>query len=711
MEEIIVQRLVILVALLLSPVPVVLAQAYGLGRLKLLARRALPALSVILLGAGVLRLIGDRESYDLAPGTVLVGLGVVCYLVARRAGWPAVRGPVVWAAGMNAMPARWRWVLSTGAFGLALWLGERIAPNWLEDISIVGWRLTAKADLPGYFEQLSLWVLSVGLFVVAAVPRVDFVAAGRALRASWRDRRDRRAWGVVIGCMVVGLGLRLVWLETSIPLVFGDESSFARQAALLPEARAILFSPAHLSHPWLYSAAIGPFVQLIGRTLTAARMVSVISGVLTIPAVYLLAREMFDRCVAMAAAVFVTGWSVHLHFSRVALNNIVDPLFGALAFGFLLRGFRKGDRLSYVLSGLALGMSQYFYAGARLYPLFLAVYMAALAVLYRRQVLGQWRGLVLLVLVALLVTFPANYWLAVHGEPLSRRPDHVSILAPREDLDGRSQLQEAVDKGILMEYGLKQLEYAFLAYVFRYDVSNYYGGGYGMFLPAGAVAFLLGVLGALLRVWRRAELMLLGLAGATAMAGGALMFAPPHFTRYLVAVPALGVLVALGLVETARALIPRERWANGLALGLAGALALGSVVYYFDAHLDHLLGTFHPRVWQIRDVAQRIEGLPPDVQAYVIDHREFDLHAREVIGYMTGNYRVRYENYYQVNRSDYFDELPAGKYFFFVSPEVFDEVQFLLGSVSPWGYVLRSDVALPKGEPFVGYQLYVPEEK
>ena len=107
-------------------------------------------------------------------------------------------------------------------------------------------------------------------------------------------------------------------------------------------------------------------VGLLGRNLEGLRILSVIVGTLGIPALYFLAKELFDRKTALLAALMPGRFPPHIQFSRIALNNIVDPLFGTLALAFLVRGLKYNRPLDYALSGAALGLTQYFYEGGRL---------------------------------------------------------------------------------------------------------------------------------------------------------------------------------------------------------------------------------------------------------------------------------------------------------------------------------------------------------
>ena len=61
----------------------------------------------------------------------------------------------------------------------------------------------------------------------------------------------------------------------------------------------------------------------------------------------------------------------NVHYSRLALNNIVTQFFWTSCFFFLLRGFRSRRPCDWALAGLAAGLSEYFYYGTRLLPFLL----------------------------------------------------------------------------------------------------------------------------------------------------------------------------------------------------------------------------------------------------------------------------------------------------------------------------------------------------
>jgi hypothetical protein len=181
------------------------------------------------------------------------------------------------------------------------------------------------------------------------------------------------------------------------------------------------------------------------------------------------------------------------------------------------------------------------------------------------------------------------------------------------------------------------------------------------------------------------------------------MFSPPQFTRYLVAIPALVILFALGLVRSLEVLAPRWQRRNVLAVGLAALLALGSTTYYFLHHVGSMRAEFAPRAWQIRDLADRIRALPTTTKmTYVFHLGEIDLHAEEVIFYLAPQKRVYTEHTDRVDWS-FVARLQPGDYAIFIAPGLVPEKLPILRQLAPEGEVETPPYALPRGDPFVLY--------
>jgi 4-amino-4-deoxy-L-arabinose transferase-like glycosyltransferase len=143
---------------------------------------------------------------------------------------------------------------------------------------------------------------------------------------------------------------------------------------------------------FFYLAAV--LVKIVGPGLLALRLTSALVGLATVPAFYWCARELFprDRFVAPLAAALLATSFWHLALSRIGLRAISQPLLQALTVAALWRGLRTGRWTTLVLAGVLLGLTGYTYLAARLFPIPLALALAAWFLAHRasrRRPLGQ----------------------------------------------------------------------------------------------------------------------------------------------------------------------------------------------------------------------------------------------------------------------------------------------------------------------------------
>ena len=211
-----------------------------------------------------------------------------------------------------------------------------------------------------------------------------------------RSPREKRFLFLALGLITLLAFVVRVWqLETSVHY-FVDELNFVEGVVDVMQARQA-GEVLHLVHPFHWLTAfprLFPYwqswgVALAGQNYTGFRLASAVLGTLTVPAVYLLGKHLFDKRVGLLAALLLATFPPHIHFSRLGLNNVADPLFGTLALAFLARGLREGKQGDFALAGVMLGMTQYFYEGGRLlYPIVVGLWLA-FSIVANRQVIKK----------------------------------------------------------------------------------------------------------------------------------------------------------------------------------------------------------------------------------------------------------------------------------------------------------------------------------
>jgi hypothetical protein len=155
-----------------------------------------------------------------------------------------------------------------------------------------------------------------------------------------------------------------------------------------------------------------PVFAVFGFKLAALRGVTAFAGALAVPAVYHACREIltdqdtrFARRAGVLAALGLALSPFFALFSRYGIEGALLPVIELLSVASLWRGLRQGRWVDFLLAGGLVGLSQYAYIVARAFPVALAA-ACLIAIITDRRLLTHWRGLVLAVSTAVIVTLP-----------------------------------------------------------------------------------------------------------------------------------------------------------------------------------------------------------------------------------------------------------------------------------------------------------------
>ncbi len=248
-----------------------------------------------------------------------------------------------------------------------------------------------------------LWLASIGLLFFAAFlglagarPSVE-MPSGK-LPDPWTT------WeiGLLAGLVVLALLSRLWGLRNFPDNIYPDEimtgtvatQAYISSTASPPSVFSTLWSGIDLPALWFGMVAL--FLKLGGNSLAMLRLPAALFGTATILPLYGLIRGTWGRYAAIAGAAIMAFSVSNVHYSRVALNNIVTQFFWATCFFFLLRGLRSRRRSDWALAGLSAGLSEYFYYGTRLLPFLLLLFVAFLLTVHWRRAREYLGGFLLL---------------------------------------------------------------------------------------------------------------------------------------------------------------------------------------------------------------------------------------------------------------------------------------------------------------------------
>ncbi len=522
---------------------------------------------VLLVGSIILMFVGQYQLFRDPPGGVysssvlfiVVGVGAMLFVL--RASLFSVQpdSVPVTEAGRFREPFRIRvgWLLL--AFAL---------------FSLSAWRGVARPQVASTWEHLIEWGLAIVALVMSALP-----GAGQKYARDARPLK-RDDWLILLALLAAALLFRVTDLGGTPALMDQDESKFADEGAALYYEGFMTtpFMPGVDSHPRIYLLMISASIGVFGNTLFAARFPGAIMAALTIPAIYLLGREIFSRRVGLIAAVFMVVWPFQIIFARLSMNQPADPLFATLAFYYLLRGMRRGANIDYIVSGIFLGLAQMFYLGGRLAPVAMVSYLVYLWLRDRPAVTRNIRQIGLVAVAGFLVTLPLHFYIFYNQEPLSTRADK-SIL-----VNGELAAQATQGTANFMDYFIGQLRGGFTPFIATGDRSGWYGEKSAMTGPFGGPLILLGTMLCLFALWKNPKWCIpLGWALLIVVGINVLGISPPQYERYYPGTPPFALLIAVGILGVAQGIatiLRRPEWTDRLLYGFS-AILFGIYAFYF----------------------------------------------------------------------------------------------------------------------------------
>lgn len=347
----------------------------------------------------------------------------------------------------------------------------------------------------------------------------------------------------VAAITAVAAWLRFHALDIAPPSLYHDESIYGVLGAYVYHGnRDIYFG----EREGLYMYLLAAGMRLLGHDVLTLRIVSATLGTATIPALYLLARLMFGRQVAILAASGLAASYWHVSLSRTVFRAMTLPLFETVAFAALWGALRMRAPLArfplVAVAGAALGLTLYTYIAARLVPAVVLVF-ALSEVLLRRAGRAAWLGAPVYAASAGLVFWPLGVFMLEKPAMFLGRMEEVAVGAAGSGL------------ALYVDNLGKVAGMFFLAgdQNWRHNLA-----GKPVFDPAFAVAFLLG-LGLCLHRWRAPECRFLLIWAPAMLVPTLAAVDAPHFLRADGVLPALYLLSALGfswLFERAAAAFP-----------------------------------------------------------------------------------------------------------------------------------------------------------
>ncbi len=393
------------------------------------AATSLPWRSLLALGSALL-----AQSL-LEPSHPTPSLGVAFYMVALALLlWAVLRDEWVLAAHTELLagndPLTLRWVPFVIAAVLLVPVfillgGAQITPGVLlpPELAIA---LHLQDNLYTWYNFFP-WLITVGLFIWSLwLTRPGAASAWTRLRLYFHERRWFNAWMLLLlGAAAVVIFFRVYHLQQTPAEPFSDHAEKILDIYDISQGKTHIFFPRNTGREdfQMYWSLMTAWVFGTGLTFLTLKIGTITNGLMALPFVYLLGKEVGGKRVGLLAFLMAgIGYWPNV-ISRIGLRFPLYPMFTAPMMYFLVRGLRTRNRNDFILSGIFLGFGLHGYSPYRIVP-FLVIVAFILYVLHAqskgaRQDAALW--LVIVGLTSLFIFLPLLRYATQNPDQFSYR--------------------------------------------------------------------------------------------------------------------------------------------------------------------------------------------------------------------------------------------------------------------------------------------------
>ncbi len=222
--------------------------------------------------------------------------------------------------------------------------------------------------------QVPVWLTSLLIFAFV-MGKWDHQ---RQVDLSPHLKRSDLLWmiGLMFAAILVGVYRLQGWPDQ----LMGDEGNFWTIARDIAKGlfKPSMFSPGVYTFPIFSSIIQSWFLRLFGVDLWGWRFGLVMMGVITIPPLYLLARESYGHKVAVVSSIAMAASPYFIAFSRIGYPTIQSLFFTTLTLYWLYIGVHRKSFFYIFLAGVMAGLGFYTFFAARMSIVISIAFIAAI---------------------------------------------------------------------------------------------------------------------------------------------------------------------------------------------------------------------------------------------------------------------------------------------------------------------------------------------
>jgi len=272
---------------------------------------------------------------------------------------------------------------------------------------------------------LIFFAVGIALFVIADI-RSRKKEPEQGLELKW----EMIALGAII---LLGIFFRVFMLDKLPTGCFRDEGQNGNEAiniikgVVLDGTNLPVYIERSTQNVAMYMYFVALSFKLFGIGVQQVRNVSIVFGILSIPAFYFLIRKIFGPRMAIIGAFLIAVFRWDVNFSRIGFLGIFTAMQVPIILYFVYRAYKERKWSDFLLAGFTMSLSLYSYIAARMIPF--AVILFAILILfkdfnfYKKNI----KKIGAFVLVAFVTALPLLSYVAKHPQNFMARSSTVFL--------------------------------------------------------------------------------------------------------------------------------------------------------------------------------------------------------------------------------------------------------------------------------------------
>jgi 4-amino-4-deoxy-L-arabinose transferase-like glycosyltransferase len=330
----------------------------------------------------------------------------------------------------------------------------------------------------------------------------------------------------------------------------------------------------------MYMYFVAAFFKLFGIGVMQVRAVSVVFGILCIPAFYFLVRYLMGPRMAIVGGFLMAVSSWHVNFSRIGFLGIPTVFFAILCFYFAWRTYVKRKPFDFIILGILTALALYTYLAGRLIPVGLVLFCLYIFAVEMKFYVKNYKKILLALIAFMVVISPLLLYAVKNPQQFMSRSAVVSIFNQEmlHEVGGRYVEKDGKNKHWTKLY-MESFAYTMLMYNYKGDGNPRHNSGANPMLDFMTGIFMvLGFGYAFVNIFKPRYFLLMSMYFSF-MQAGLFSTESPQAYRTITEIPIVILFAVIAVWKTMG--FAREQYGKSFTKKamIAGLVILGYVAY------------------------------------------------------------------------------------------------------------------------------------